>query len=160
MFFPMQTQEQTDWCWNAVAVSVEHYVSPNSTLTQEEFAVEDLGVSLALTNRPASLSQALQTLKRLSRSLQGPLSFNDIQKQLDAGLPVCVQIDWNEGGAHFVAITGYQHSPAGDPQVFISDPLYDSSNLTLWDYEAFVYAYGPDYTNAEGAWARTDLVQP
>ena len=40
--FPMEHQEETDWCWNAVAVSVEHYFHPHSQLTQRSFAVKAL----------------------------------------------------------------------------------------------------------------------
>ena len=158
--FPMEHQEETDWCWNAVAVSVEHYFHPRSQLTQRSFAVKALNVPLAETNQPWYLFKALDRLGKLRGIAQGFMPFADIQQQLDANLPVCVQIDWNEGGAHFVVITGYQVSPGGDVQVFVSDPILRDSNVMLWDYEAFVMAYSPSYTHSEGVWAATCVVKP
>jgi hypothetical protein len=158
--FPMEHQQMTDWCWNAVAVSVDHYFNPHSTLTQDEFAVKALNVPLAQTNQPFFLSKALEQVEKLEGTTRGSLPFADVQAQLDANLPVCVQIDWEGGGAHFVVITGYQVSPGRAAQVFVSDPLLRDSNVMLWDYEAFVQAYSPAYAHAEGAWAATYMVKP
>ena len=158
--FPMEHQEEPDWCWNAVAVSVEHYFDANSQLTQQEFAVQALQVPLPQSNQPWFLSKALSKIDKLNSNPEGFLSFEDIQQQLDANLPVCVHIAWNEGGSHFVAITGYGVSPGGSAQIHVSDPLLQDSNVVVWDYDAFVFAYSPSYTNAEGIWVDTCLVKP
>jgi hypothetical protein len=161
MPFPMEQQRESDWCWNAVSVSVNNYFSPTSPLTQDEFAVNVLGVSLTEADQPFYLSIALTDLKLLNGPpLKGFLSFSEIQEQLENNLPVCVKIGWDEGGFHYLVITGYGVSPGGDPQVHISDPLLKDSNVTVWDYNAFVFAYSPMYTNAEGAWVDTLLVRP
>jgi hypothetical protein len=160
MPFPMQQQQEPDWCWNAVAVSIEHYFDPRSQLNQPQFAEQALGVPLPQADQPFYLSTALEDLKKLAGNPQGFLRFADIQKQLDANLPVCVRIAWNEGGAHFVVITGYQFSPSGAAQVLVSDPILQDANVMVWDYDAFVMAYGPNYTNAEGRWTDTYLVHP
>jgi hypothetical protein len=157
----MEQQQEPDWCWNAVSVSLNNYFSPTTPLTQPEFAVEALKVPLADADQPFYLSTALTDLKLLNGDpLAGFLSFSDIQAQLDANLPVCVKIAWNEGGYHYLVITGYQVSPAGDPQVYVSDPILLDGNVTVWDYDAFVFAYSPSYTVAEGTWVDTMLVQP
>lgn len=161
MPFPMEQQHENNWCWDAVSVSLEHYFNPESTLTQEQFAVEELGVPLAEADEPNYLSNTLTDLHLLNGApLDGFLSFADIQAQLAANLPVCVKIAWNEGGFHYLVISGYGVSPAGDPQVYVSDPIMVDSDITTWDYDAFVFTYSPDYTNAEGAWVNTMLVQP
>lgn len=161
MPFPMEQQQEPDWCWNAVSVSVNKYFNPDSGLTQDAFAVKALGVPIEEADQPFYLSTALTDLKLLNGSpLEGFLSFSDIQAQLDANLPVCVKIAWDEGGFHYLAITGYSISPAGDPQVSVSDPILIDSNVTVWDYDAFVFAYSPMYANAEGTWVDTFLVQP
>jgi hypothetical protein len=160
MPFPMEHQLETDWCWNAVAVSVEHYFDAQSQLTQPDFAVRALGVPLEEANQPFFLSTALENIGKLHANPPGFLSFAAIQEQLHANLPVCVHIAWNEGGSHFVVITGYQFSPAGDPQVLVSDPILKDSNVVVWDYDSFVLAYSPSYTNAEGIWVETCLVRP
>jgi hypothetical protein len=160
MPFPIEQQHETDWCWDAVSVSLEHYFDPTSTLTQEQFAVKTLGVPLKEADQPFFLSTALTDLKLLNGDpLDGFLSFSDIQAQIDANLPVCVKIGWNEGGFHYLIISGYGVSPAGDPQVHVSDPIFTDFNVTTWDYAAFVFMYSPSYTNAEGAWVNTMLVQ-
>jgi hypothetical protein len=161
MPFPMEQQQEFYWCWNAVSVSVNKYFSPTTPLTQNQFAVEALGVPLDKADQPFYLSTALTDLKLLNGvPLDGFLSFSDIQAQLEANLPVCVKIGWNEGGFHYLVISGYGVSPAGDPQLYISDPILLDSNVTVWDYDAFVFAYSPIYTNAEGTWVNTLLVQP
>jgi hypothetical protein len=158
--FPMEHQEETDWCWNAVAVSVEHYFDPRSPLTQSSFAVQALNVPLAQANQPWYLFKALEKIEKLRENSSGFMRFADIQQQLNENLPVCVHIDWNEGGSHFVVITGYKVSPGGDPQVYVSDPILRDSNVMLWDYDAFVMAYSPGYTQAEGVWSETCIVKP
>jgi hypothetical protein len=160
MPFPIEQQHETDWCWDAVSVSLERYFDPASTLTQEQFAVKTLGVPLKEADEPFFLSTALADLELLNGDpLDGFLSFSDIQAQIDANLPVCVKIGWNEGGFHYLIISGYGVSPAGDPQVHVSDPIFTDFNVTTWDYAAFVFMYSPSYTNAEGAWVNTMLVQ-
>jgi hypothetical protein len=155
--FPMEKQEEADWCWNAVAVSVEHYFNPQSTLTQEHFAEQVFGKAL---NEGFALAQALQDLERYNGALGGAIQFDDIQRQLDKNLPVCVRIEWYEGGAHFVVITGYGRSPGGDPLVYVSDPILQSGNVIIWDYASFVEAYSPSYAKgAEGAWVDTYFVK-
>jgi hypothetical protein len=156
----MEHQQEPDWCWNAVAVSIDHYFDATSQLTQENFAVKVLKVPLAQTNRPFYLTKALDFIHKLRANPQGFLLFSDIQAQLDANLPVCVHIAWNEGGRHFVVITGYGISPGGNPQVYVSDPLLQDGNVVVWDYDTFVLAYSPDYTSAEGTWVDSCLVQP
>jgi len=161
MAFPMETQQESYWCWNAVAVSIEHFFDASSTLTQDEFAVQALGVPLQDADEPYYLQDALTDLRLLNKYLQGYyLTFEQIQQQIAAGVPVGVHIVWNEGGSHYVVITGYGQSPGGKPVVYVSDPLLGDSNVVAWDYDAFVLAYDPSYAQAaEGAWVDTCLVQ-
>src|SRR5215469_16993742 len=134
--FPMEHQEQSNWCWDAVAVSVDHYFDPHSTLTQSSLATKVLGSN---QNEPADLATALGAVQKLN-TVEGPLSFAQIQHQLDQRLPVCVRIVWNEGGAHIVAITGYDNS-GGVLKLYVSDPILKDSNVTVWDFDSFRLAY-------------------
>ena len=161
MIFPIEHQQEPDWCWDAVAVSVEHYFDPHSPLTQQKFAVEALGVPLSHADQPWYLHDALTDLGKLKSNPQSYLSFEAIQQQLNANLPVCAHLAWNEGGSHYVVITGYGKSHAGRPQVHVSDPILSDSNMVVWDYDEFVAAYSPSYAPyAEGVWVDTCLVQP
>jgi hypothetical protein len=156
MSFPIQHQEGLDWCWNAVTTSVEHYFKPSSPLTQTNLAVDELGAPI---DEPFFLEDALEDRKLFAGTLGGSLSFRDIQMQLAQNLPVCVQIQWAGSDlSHYVVITGYGMSPGGDAQVNVSDPILENGNVIVWDYEAFVFAYSPRYTESEGSWAETILV--
>lgn len=157
----MQQQEAPDWCWDAVAVSVAKYFDPKAKLDQTTFAEDVLDVeSAAAADQPFYLQNALESIGKLSENPQGFMKFADIQQQLAADLPVCVHIAWKEGGSHYVVISGYGFSPANDPQVYVSDPILQNGNVIIWDYNAFVTAYSPSYTSAEGTWADSCLVHP
>jgi hypothetical protein len=161
MAFPMEHQEEKYWCWDAVAVSMEHFFDPSSQLTQPQFAVQTLGPPPADPDQPYYLQDALTELDLLNEYLPSAyLTFEAIQEQLVAGMPVGVHIVWNEGGSHYVVIVGYGVSPGGNPQVYVSDPELGDSNMVTWDYDTFVLAYDPRYAgSAEGAWVDTCLVQ-
>lgn len=161
MPFPIEQQQESYWCWNAVSVSVDHFFNPSSQLTQDQFAVQALDVPLADADQPFYLQDALTDLGLLNKFLQDQyLTFASIQQQVTAGLPVGVHIVWNEGGSHYVVIVGYGLSPAGNPQVSVADPLLGAFNVTTWDYDSFVLAYDPQYAgSAEGAWVDTCLVR-
>jgi len=159
----MQYQEKPNWCWAAVAVSIDHYFRPSSTKewNQQSVAEKVLKVHTATeADQTGSLPDALNFLKIPNTPQLGDLSFADIQQQLDKNLPVCVHIEWNGGGGeHFVVISGYDASPGRDPQVYVSDPNFKDSNPVSWDYNWFVWAYG--YApGGEGVWADTVLVLP
>jgi hypothetical protein len=158
----METQQESYWCWDAVAVSMEHYFYASSDLTQQTFAAQALGVPLADADQPYYLQDALADLDLLSEFLPSTyLTFAEIQQQLALGLPVGVHIAWFEGGSHYVVITGYGTSPGNSPVVYVSDPMLGDANVVTWDYDAFVLAYSPVYAQyAEGAWVDTCLVQP
>jgi len=155
--FPMEHQMKKDWCWNACAVSVEHYFDPLSTLTQKEFADETFGPKD--NDVPWFLQYALEKLDKLEANPPGFMPFADIQRQLDLNLPVGVHIDWGGGYFHYVLITGYEVA-GGISKVFISDPILSDSNVNPWDYDEFVMAYSPKYAHAEGTWVDSCTVKP
>jgi hypothetical protein len=141
---------------------VEHFFNPASQLTQDQFAVQALGVPLASADEAAYLQDTLTVLGLLNEYLPDQyLTFASIQQQLTAGLPVGVHIVWSDGeGSHYVVIVGYGVSPGGNPQVSVADPLLGPFNVTTWDYDSFVLAYDPQYAgSADGAWVDTCLVQ-
>ena len=57
------------------------------------------------------------------------MEFTDIRKALDAAAhkPICLLVAWDEGGAHFVAISGYEVSNAGIEMVVVDDPFWGRS---------------------------------
>jgi len=156
--FTIETQQQINWCWAAVGVSINHYFSPAATLKQCELAQKLLGPGCcgnpAEFNVAERLENALGAVNRLKQPvLDGhTLTFLQIRQQIDAGLPVCARIGWQgeETRGHFVVICGYSQSSTGEPWVSIADPYYLDSTIP---YEQFVNSYLD-----AGVWTDTYLV--
>jgi Papain-like cysteine protease AvrRpt2 len=155
--FQIEPQQQSEWCWAAVAVSIDKYFSPNSTRTQCEIAGLVLGSGNACCNNagancnhPATLVAALQKIYRWSRTIDRPLRFEEIRQELDARRPVCARIQWKGGSAHFVVLVGYDVLQSGARHVVVEDPLNPSSTI---DYDEFKTAYYGD-----GTWVDSYLV--
>ena len=153
--FQIETQEQDGWCWAAVSASVDHYFSPQSTLTQCQVAQEVLKTNGCCQNPqacdvPATLQDALSAVGRLRGTLQRALDFPEIRQLIDAGQPVCVRIQWESGGGHFVVLSGYRQLASGDQLVEVSDPFFADS---IVEYNEFVGAY-----QGSGQWTGTFLV--
>jgi|SRR5271165_89349 len=159
--FPIEYQQEKDWCWNAVAVSVERYFYPQSKMTQKTFARQALG-PFAETDQALRLSVALGDLKLPYTPRGGFLSFEEIRTALDANLPVCATIMWKAGDYHCVVISGYRVSPGSDPQVYVSDPRIKDPDPKPWPYDVFLSAYSPpSYAkDGGGTWVATCLVEP
>jgi hypothetical protein len=193
--FRIQVQEQAEWCWAAVAASIERYFNPNSTLEQcnvanrvlqlssDDFPDEDCcggcddckcccHPDCDSCNTPAELEDALKAIHKWRTTLPRPLTFEEIQREIDGGRPVGVGITWRSGNSvpkpkpkprpkptgtdpspsgHFVVVRGYRVLSSGARQVYVADPLNPSS---LVDLDEFTLAYYGD-----GMWTETDLVQ-
>jgi hypothetical protein len=171
--FNMQTQDETEWCWAAVAVSMNAYLDPPAlnavpTWTQPSLATQVLAQELQWNppvdcsmdpnqtcDKPAGLDVALSITSNLR---QGGAMFNcfldfaSIQGWIDQQLPIGARILWPEGGAHFVALSGYLAFASGDQKVVVQDPLYGPS---VQDYSSLrgQYVY-------RGSWNDTYLVTP
>ena len=173
----MQNQGESDWCWAAVAVSINNFLDPQPnattvgaapTWTQGQLATQllaqemqwdppvDCSVDPNLRcDKTAALDVALTITKNL---MDGGARFNEyldfasIQKWLDLQLPIGARIVWPNGGAHFIALSGYQTFANGEQKVMVEDPLYGTS---LQDYSSLLGQY-VHY----GTWQDTYLVQP
>ena len=93
--------------------------------------------------------------------IEGPAPFALIQREIDAGRPVCVLIRWkNGGGGHFILIEGYSVSPRGVAAVWVRNPLSPgSSSRHPYDVIASNTEKG-GYQDGQGRWSYTFLVQP
>ena len=176
--FRIQHQEQSEWCWAAVAASVQQYFEPASEPSQEvkqckvatlvmaklpapvptpaSWPPTDCCVNPEPCNRSAVLEIALKAIHKWRNTLDadsstgGTLTFEQVQREIDRGRPVCAGITWNSGGGHFVVVMGYRVLASGAHQLYIADPL-NPSNLV--DFGEFTQAY-----YGEGQWTSTDLV--
>ena len=155
MPFQVETQEERNWCWAAVASAVDRYYSPNSFLTQCEVVAEmPTGAGACLDpdqhNIKGILEDALIVIGRGKPLISAKLDFTALQAEIDADRPVCVAIDWSDGGAHFVVLCGYQQWTDGTnilETVDVADPFYPDSTRTFSDF--------PKSYHGGGDWVQT-----
>src|SRR4051794_27769023 len=120
----VERQKRSEWCWAAVSVSVNRLFRPESQHTQCEivtsvFSRECCGADApGECNRPHTLHTVLGRLHLLAAAPKlKTLAFPRIQKEIDAGRPVCVLIKWRDKDGevsdrgHFITITGYRVTP-------------------------------------------------
>ena len=157
--FVMQHQQQHNWCWAAVAASIQNFFNPPaSQVTQCQIATrafpnisggcESGGKPNTACNLPNSLTTVLGAWHRLAAApILRPLSFSEIQRTIDAGFPIPLRIVWDDDPttAHVAVITGY--IPGAIPRVQVDDPFYDRSVV---DLQTLVSAY-----QGVGMWERT-----
>jgi len=127
--FTMQPQQQTQWCWAAVSVSVNLYYHPASGQTQCAVANVAMGQTTCCAdgstpqcNQPWFLDQALQIVGNLNAWSSGKAALTAVQAEINQCRPFCLRIGWNGGGGHFVAVYGYSRR-----RLSIGDPFYGSS---------------------------------
>jgi hypothetical protein len=137
--FTMQAQTQSNWCWAATATSVSHFYwwfSPwvQCTVANAELARTDAchAPVPAACNVPWYLDRALTRTNNFV-SITGPVTFQQIRDEIDAGRPVGARIGWSGGGGHFMVIYGYSII-AGTTYFDIDDPIYHKSHLTVSDF--------------------------
>jgi hypothetical protein len=154
--FKMEQQQQSNWAWCAVAVSVAKYYDPTIALTQCELANLVLGrcdccrsdVSIEC-DRPARLSDALQATGNLISSSIGIPSEDEIVSRISNGevLPCLIQYTAT-GVAHAIVITGTFRS-ATNLFLEIADPSAISGGNFIMNYG------GKTYHNVSVRWSRT-----
>lgn len=149
----MQRQQQDQWCWAAVTVSVATYYGVDTDLTQcrlvnavfnLETCCNDGGTDAC--NRPWYLDRALNWTRMLKRAVPGaPAELDEVRAEIDSGRPVGVHIHWRGGDAgHFIAIEGYRE----DEGMFaIEDSWSGTSDI---DVRTLLSSY-----NGTGDWTYT-----
>ena len=171
--FQMEKQKTVNWCWAAVAVSVNRHFAPDSHWRQcgiVEVVLSrakgtdklPLPVHACCTKPiPRRCNQAWyleDALKQVGRLKGWPkavhLSFKKIQREIDAQRPVCVRIQWREPGnpGHFVVISGYHITRTRVRQVDVEDPA--TGSLSTVHYRTLVSNY-----RHSGRWTHTYLVE-
>jgi hypothetical protein len=162
--FQIETQEQHNWCWAAVAATVSNYFFPDRVLSQCAIVNGVLNIDCCQDGEtsacdvPKALEDALDAAKGLlgtslmHDTLDKDLEFETVRQKIDAGLPVCVRTLWygDENRGHFVMIMGYSISELQEPWLDIADPYFEDSTVP---YELFRSAYW-----GIGQWSNTCLV--
>ncbi|HKU75939.1 MAG TPA: papain-like cysteine protease family protein [Pyrinomonadaceae bacterium] len=159
--FNMETQEQSEWCWSAVAVSVSRFYPPPSTITQCELANLELGggtdvccVNPLSCNQQNTLETSLIKVGHFNDIVFGPLTFQETGDQINSQRPLGCRIGWFQGGGHFVIIHGSSTESSVSfvkRWVAVADPLFGPADYLI-----------DDFTNAyrqEGEWTHSYLTQ-
>jgi hypothetical protein len=152
--FTMQLQLFSNWCWAATATSVSKYYKPASTWTQCKVASVEKNINSCCNsplpagcNTYGTLGSSLTTVGQFNFS-EGAASttWTKVKNEILAGRPIGARTAWSGGGAHFVAIYGYQEY-GGQKYLMIDDPIYGKSTMTL---ATFMTSY-----RGSGTWTHT-----
>jgi hypothetical protein len=132
--FEMQHQQETYWCWAATSVSVSRFYESRSDWTQCGMANAELKQRTCChdgatpkCNVTNVLDSPLQRAEVLERWQKGTLSFDELQREIDAGRPVAWRIEWPDQTGHFAVIEGYQNSERR--LVAVEDPWTGSVDI-------------------------------
>jgi hypothetical protein len=154
----VQHQQQTQWCWAAVAVSISLYYNPASGWTQCDLVNAELGQTTCCVNggstacnRPWYLDRALIRTGNLASFSSGALTFGAVRTEIDNRTPPCARIGWSGGGGHVVGIGAYLQLGASR-WLTICDPWYGVSSQSL---PIFQSSY-----QGSGSWTHTYRTQP
>jgi hypothetical protein len=137
--FDMEEQTQTLWCWAATSTSVSNFYWPASTWTQCRVANAELELTGCCNSSVPEACNVVWWLDRaLTRtnnlvSVTGPVPFQRVRDEIDAGRVVGARVGWAGGGGHFMVIYGYS-VVAGEEFFDIDDPIYGQSHLSVADF--------------------------
>jgi hypothetical protein len=149
----MQRQEQSNWCWAAVATSVGLLLETGQW-TQCDTASRCFSPARSCCANPERcneygyLDKALGQTKSLDFHENAPAKQKRIKRHLDEARPVCTRVAWHANGAHFMAITGYSLDDDDEMTITIQDPQHGICSMRLSDYPA-------KYPAGSGTWTNT-----
>ena len=146
--FIMQPQALPKWCWAAIAVSLGQYYETRSW-EQHELASALLGFDCSSfdnqldvrlrSDNCANLDEALRLAGCYSHWSPGRPTFERLRSEIDAGRPLCLEVQWYRGGSHFLVISGYH---ADTREVYVDDPLNGPSVQPFENFPRSYRAFG------------------
>ncbi len=144
--FPWEYQDLDFWCWAAVSASVDRYFGVAPQWRQCEIASNCLtktccpGSANGPCDIPFYLQNALAFVGHL-RLLAGPPGFAAVRAEIDSQNPVCLRIEWSDGGGHFITIYGYEVDSELGNRYLVADPItggntWRAENEVLFYYQS------------------------
>lgn len=101
---PLCPQQKTQWCWAASSEAIIKYYGTNVTQTQ-------CAKIITTNNSPQPMSAIKKILDKykVENVYQGSHTFTaqEMKQEIDKKHPFCIFWHWNNGGGHFVDVTGY-----------------------------------------------------
>ena len=130
IYFFMQPQQQSNWCWAATATSAALFYQPGSGWQQCGVANGELartdccgaGAS-GPCNFYGFLDQALTVVGHFDHWVGGIATTAQIEDEITFARPLGIRVAWSGGGADFLVIKG-QYSAGGIDYVSVDDPIY------------------------------------
>ncbi len=149
--YVVQRQEQTNWCWSAQGTSVGLFFGTGSW-TQCDTAQQQTGSECCTDPAPCDVyglvHQALEYTRSFNQRGTAPMPSADLISEIDAEHPIVMRCAWSASGAHFIALSGYEHPDGLSDQVrvTIQDSIYGESTMLLSDFPA-LYQSGGSWTH-------------
>ncbi|STD12698.1 Uncharacterised protein [Dermatophilus congolensis] len=143
-----QAQEQSQWCWSATGTTIANYKGVSVSQNQFCNLAWNRNKDDQCPNTQATLEndqQAFQSLGINPGRLSGPISYQEVQKEINADRPVLTRVLYRAGGGHMVAISGFR---ASDQSIEWYDPWPSKQRLNVGDYNFYV-------NNQDFSWTHT-----
>lgn len=152
--FNMQKQVEDFWCWAATATSVSVFYNSASPWTQCLVAEASLGGNCCMApepcNKPWYLNKALEKTGNFVNIVQ-PMSFGDVESELNTSRVIGCRIGWEDKGGHFVVIYGIR-TANGTNYYSIDDPAIGKTEVTEMGFQS---AY-----QTSGIWTHAFTTKP
>jgi len=154
--FTIQHQRHSNWCWAAVAASIASFYDAATRWSQCAVADAELGRSdccgaggSGACNVGGYLRTALTLVGHLDDWTPVSSTLAAVMVEINGGRPLCARIRWVGGGAHFVAVFGYNAAgrSSGADLVSVGDPWYGNSDIS--------YAEFRDAYRGSGTWTHS-----
>lgn len=147
--YVQERQQQDQWCWAAVAVSVSRFFGRQPQRAQcglVPLVNTHLGACCAAPSRcneTGSLREALTVTTNLEREPEGPVALSVIQEQIAAPVsrPVPIRVARSDGTAHVMAIVGFD-GDGPSCQLVIDDPLFGRDRVSYGTLQRELYKGG------------------
>ncbi len=156
--FSLQTQQQNQWCWAAVTVSVSLFYNAGSgwsqcSLVNAEFGRSDCCINggFSFCNQPHVLDKPLSRTGNLNAMTPSVTSFAGVMSEIGNKHPLGCRIGWTAGGGHFVVVHGFSDGANGS-WVTVEDPFFGPSTYV---YNVFCTSY-----RNSGRWTHSYVTKP
>jgi hypothetical protein len=164
--FTMQTQNQDNWCWAAVATSTSLHYNLSSGWTQCEVANNILprpsGVDCCASGSDPEcdvewyLDKGLTATSNLLDVRAGIVGFPDLTVLFNDDRPLAARVEWAGGGGHFVVLHQWEKTASGTEFVVVADPYYGGRTVP---YNDCVNRY-PATGTTNGTWTHSYWTKP
>ena len=153
---PLQRQEQGNWCWAAVAVTVFDFHRNGAGSSQCEVVNLELARPDCCPNNPqcnqlATLDRPLKRNRNFRGIQPSRAPFPAVITEITNRRPLGCRVVWFGGGSHFLLVHGFATHGSGMKTIEIADPWFGPSTQNFDTFPA-------DY-QLRGKWTHTYLTK-